>query len=199
MWAPCGPSGGAVPELSGKLCRLRPLTKSDAAVTLAWRQDAETRELVMGYRLPVTEASEAAWYEQVINDRSGKRASFAIEAQSGKLVGIVHLMEIDAFSQSAKFGIVIGDKSERRKGFGAEATMLLLRYAFGTLNLHRIELQVLASNTAAVRLYEALGFITEGRSREAHFLHGRFVDVLVMGLLRHEFKDIPAADPRYRY
>ena len=54
-----------MPILTGKLCRLRPLTRADASVSLPWRQDAETREQVMGYRLPVTETGEADWYERV--------------------------------------------------------------------------------------------------------------------------------------
>jgi RimJ/RimL family protein N-acetyltransferase len=65
---------------------------------------------------------------------------------------------------------------------------LLLRHAFLDLNLNRVGLEVLADNEQAIRLYERVGFRTEGRLRSHVCKEGRFKDVLVMGILRAEFK-----------
>jgi RimJ/RimL family protein N-acetyltransferase len=82
---------------------------------------------------------------------------------------------------------VIGDETRRGRGIGTEATKLALAYAFETLNLERIELRVIDTNTQARDLYRRLGFVEEGRLRRAAFDEGAAVDVIVMGLLRGEY------------
>lgn len=173
----------------GQLCRLRPIRRSDAAISLGWRNDPDIRNAVMGYRFPVTETMEDRWYDQILADQGGRRASFAIEVSGdGAFVGFVHLTEIDWPSRSAQFGVVIGDKSRQHRGVGSEATQLALRYAFDTLNLGRVELRVSEPNARARHVYRKLGFQEEGRLRKAAFIEGAAVDVIVMGILRDEFE-----------
>jgi RimJ/RimL family protein N-acetyltransferase len=95
-------------------------------------------------------------------------------------------MDIDWVCRTAHLGILIGDRNRRGKGIGRDAVKLLLGYAFDTLNLRRIEMRVLASHDAAVKLYETSGFVVEGRLRQAYYSAGTFVDVLVMALLRND-------------
>lgn len=143
----------------------------------------------MGYRFPVTEAMEDRWYDQILADQSGRRASFAIEdSVDGVLVGFVHLTEIDWPSRTAQFGIVIGDRSRQCRGIGSEATALALRYAFDTLNLDRLELRVSEINARARHIYLKLGFHEEGRLRKAAYIDGAVIDVVIMGILREEFR-----------
>lgn len=73
---------------------------------------------------------------------------------------------------------------------------MLLAIGFGDLNLRRIFLRVLADNTAAIRLYQSLGFIEEGRLREAVFVDGRYQDLLMMGLLQSEYRS-PSGTPTF--
>jgi RimJ/RimL family protein N-acetyltransferase len=54
------------------------------------------------------------------------------------------------------------------------------------MNLQRVGLSVYDINPRAVRAYEKVGFKEEGRRRRAHFVDGRFVDTIVMGLLADE-------------
>jgi RimJ/RimL family protein N-acetyltransferase len=63
----------------------------------------------------------------------------------------------------------------------------MLRHGFFDLNLQRIYLSVLASNAAALRIYEKAGFRQEGRAREAAYKNGRYEDTVLMALLRTEF------------
>ena len=71
-----------------------------------------------------------------------------------------------------------------------EASRLLLRFAFSTLGLHRVFLQVNATNHPAVRLYRRLGFVEEGTLRGAVFAEGRFVDRLLFSMLEEEARQI---------
>lgn len=64
---------------------------------------------------------------------------------------------------------------------------MLLDYAFTKRNLHRVQLEVVADNEAAIRLYAAVGFVQEGRLREHAYARGRFVDVIAMSVLRPDW------------
>ena len=44
-----------------------------------------------------------------------------------------------------------------------------------------------APNKGGIRAYEKAGMQHEGILREAHYQEGRFVDVYIMSILRHEW------------
>ena len=110
-----------------------------------------------------------------------------VERESGRHVGNIELSDIDWVHRKCRYSIIVGDSSAQGKGYGLEASVLLLRHAFDKLNLHRVELGVHEDNAAARRLYERLGFVEEGRLRQAFLRDGRFVDMVAMGLLAADF------------
>ena len=59
--------------------------------------------------------------------------------------------------------------------------------SFETLNLNRIYLRVYANNKRAIRVYEKVGFVHEGRMRQAAYKNGEYSDVLYMSVLREEW------------
>jgi RimJ/RimL family protein N-acetyltransferase len=65
---------------------------------------------------------------------------------------------------------------------------LLLHFAFGELNLRRVQLTVFSYNAAAIRLYEKLGFRREGAFREFVQRDGQLYDLYLYGLLRREWE-----------
>jgi RimJ/RimL family protein N-acetyltransferase len=82
---------------------------------------------------------------------------------------------------------MIGDKTYWNRGYGTEAVRLVAKHGFNTLNLNRIFLHVFENNPRAIRAYEKAGFSHEGRKRQAEFKDGKYIDVLVMSMLRNEF------------
>ena len=105
--------------------------------------------------------------------------------RSGEAIGLCALEAIDSRTRAAELGIWIG-RPHWDRGYGTDATRTICRYGVRSLNLHRIQLHVIRDNTRAVRAYEKAGFRPEGTLREAMFLGGRRVDLLVMGLLSRE-------------
>jgi len=83
---------------------------------------------------------------------------------------------------------VIGQKEQWGRGFGTEAVRLLCRHAFDDLNLHKVCLACYATNERGIRSYARIGFTVEGRRREQVFIEGRWVDDVLMGLLRDELR-----------
>jgi RimJ/RimL family protein N-acetyltransferase len=47
---------------------------------------------------------------------------------------------------------------------------------------------VFENNPRAIRAYEKAGFVHEGRLRQAEFKDGKYIDILVMSILKDEFK-----------
>ncbi len=67
---------------------------------------------------------------------------------------------------------------------------LLLHYAFGTINLHRVELAVFSFNERAIRSYEKLGFQREGVQREVLYYDYEYHDAISMSILAREFRQL---------
>jgi len=73
------------------------------------------------------------------------------------------------------------------KGIGYFATTEILNHAFNNINLNRIELGVLESNARALKLYEKVGFKREGVKHQSIYKNGKFVDMIIMAILKEEF------------
>lgn len=176
--------------ITGEKVILRAIEPSDIRQLWEWTQDEET----MRYRDYPAPPSSLAQAEQEYNEyaqsacQCSRHLRLAITTHEGQLIGETSLREIDYRNGGADFVIAIGDKSYWGRGFGTDATRALMRYAFEQLNLRRVTLYVHASNERAIRAYEKCGFKDEGRLREAHYMDGRYTDVLVMGLLRADFE-----------
>jgi len=107
--------------------------------------------------------------------------------ETGRLIGTCALSQLDSDNGSALFHITIGEKDAWGQGFGTEATRLMVDHAFRALNLHRVALTVFAFNDRAIRSYRSVGFVVEGRAREAIWREGRWWDEISMSLLDSEW------------
>jgi len=65
-----------------------------------------------------------------------------------------------------------------------------LEFAFKELNLHRITAEVYEYNERSLRLLESLGFKKEGILKEAKYHDGRYWDIIVMGLMKEDWKTV---------
>lgn len=102
-------------------------------------------------------------------------------------MGNVVLDRIEPHPGSARLSIYIGERSLWGSGLGTAALRAVLRKAFGSLHLRKVWLIVHVLNERAIRAYEHVGFVREGRLRSEFKLGRQFLDVYYMGLLRSEF------------
>ncbi len=72
-------------------------------------------------------------------------------------------------------------------GYATEAAGALLRWAFDTLDLNRVQAEADTRNAASARVLEKLGFVREGTLREDCVVNGEVSDSWVYGLLRREW------------
>jgi RimJ/RimL family protein N-acetyltransferase len=135
----------------------------------------------------MTLEQEEAWYERA--SKGEGQVTFGIfELSAMRPIGNTGLFDIDHYNRIAEFGILIGEKDCWNKGYGTEATTLILDYGFTVLSLHNIILQVYKFNERAHRAYLRAGFREIGRRRDAKRMGGRAYDVIYMDCLATEFK-----------
>jgi RimJ/RimL family protein N-acetyltransferase len=174
------------PFLVGSRIYLRPLERDDAPRLTPWFNDPELRQHIQSYW-----PRSVAWEEQRIanagNSSSDVLLGIALK-ESDALVGVTGLHDLELKDRHAQLGISLGDKAAWGQGLGGEAVALMLGFAFGTLNLHRVWLHVYPRNARAVRCYEKAGFKKEGLLRQHHFFDGEYEDVLTMAVLRGEWR-----------
>lgn len=175
--------------LKGKNVNLRALKRSDIDSLLRWFDDPEVIQYV-NFHLPMTEMAEEKYIENVATSSSD--VVFIIEAldDDNRPIGTMGLHGINPKDQNCFIGIGIGEKSHWGKGYGTEATQLIIEYGFHQLNLHRIWASVLAYNERSLRMLKTLGFQEEGRQREAMYKNGEFHDIVIFGLLRDEWEKL---------
>jgi RimJ/RimL family protein N-acetyltransferase len=113
--------------------------------------------------------------------------------QNDRLVGFAKLCEIEWNHGVGLVMLGIGDPGDRRKGYGADALNLLLRYAFAELNLFRLSALIPEYNAGALRLFQKTGFIEEVRRRQALNRDGRFWDLIHVGFLQNEWHGLREA------
>jgi RimJ/RimL family protein N-acetyltransferase len=173
--------------IRGELVYLRPAEREDLPRFVGWFADAETARGLM-LRSPFSLAAEEQWFTDMVGRQGKTDYHFVIcRLTDDEPIGTAGLHGLDHENGVAEFGISIGEKTEWNQGYGTDALYAICDFGFGELRLHRIELEVYASNPRARRSYEKAGFTLEGTLRERHFSEGRHEDVLVMSLLRDEW------------
>ncbi|MDP2861014.1 MAG: GNAT family protein [bacterium] len=106
----------------------------------------------------------------------------------GKLVGCAGLHHIDKTSRNTTVGYWLSS-DYHGQGIVTRSVRTLLSYAFGELNLNRVEIVAGTTNAKSYAVAERLGFVKEGVKRETEFVDNRFLDYAIYSLLRREWKN----------
>lgn len=140
---------------------LRPLTLADAGTSWQWRNDADVWQYT-GSRpdQEITEAIETAWLEKALQRPDERRYAICL-TDTHEYIGNVQLTHITA--RGAQVHLFIGAKQYWGKGYGRQAIAALLQMIDHLPESERLYLQVHPDNTAAIRLYEAAGFVHVGQ------------------------------------
>ena len=174
--------------LQGENVYLRPVQPSDAPFYYASQSNEELRRLT-GMKGHFTMQGLESYISRIAGDNT--RADFIFCSQETDApLGDVVLNSIDHGNRSCNMRVATFREEECGKGYGTEAIRLMLGYGFGTLNLHRIDLEVYAFNERAIRSYEKIGFKREGVKRDALYYNHQYVDAIVMSMLEDEYREL---------
>ncbi|MEL3973022.1 GNAT family protein [Rossellomorea oryzaecorticis] len=171
--------------LNGKNIYLTGFHEDDVYLLTKWGRNEKLQRLLdaLPYK-PKSEDELKKWMDG--DEQNTYRLAIRLK-DSGRLIGYAELDGILWAQRVGGLSILIGEDECQGKGYGKEAMECVLAYAFGELNLHRLQLTVFSYNTRAIRLYESLGFTKEGSFREFLQRDGERHDMHLYGMLSHEW------------
>jgi len=169
------------PTLSGPTVRLEPLGSQHYEGMSSMHSEPEVLRLT-GSRQPVTEDVARQWL--ATRQDHHDRADWAIvRRQDDVVLGDVVLNQLAEHDASVNFRILLVKPDLFGRGYGTEATRLVVDYALDVAGLHRISLEVYDFNPRAQRVYEKCGFVREGVCRDALYWDGEWHDAIRMSIL----------------
>ena len=172
--------------------RLRPMHEDDGAVWLADQQSDSEAVRFLGYGIDLPSSPYAA--EQFVeryaefNNRA-ERIMFSIERLDGELAGGINIHSMDRKNGTFETGTRIY-RAHRGRGYGFQAKVIVLRYAFYELRFQKYNIRCMESNEPMIHHAARLGCQAEGRIRRQIYTDGRFFDELIFGLTREEFDEL---------
>ncbi|MBC7836896.1 GNAT family N-acetyltransferase [Acetobacteraceae bacterium] len=135
---------------------LRPLERGDIPILRRWMNDPEVTQHLLRV-LPITEKEEEEWVENIGKSKNDITLGMTL-AEDKKLIGSMGLHQINWQHRTAVTGTVIGEKEYWGKGYGTEAKMLLLDFAFNALDLHAVLSKVMETNGRSLAYGKKCGY-----------------------------------------
>jgi diamine N-acetyltransferase len=179
---------GTEPIIAHGAVYLRSPEREDIPRFVAWLNDRRTSR-TLSLRAPLSLVQEEQWFDGMLARQGRESWLFVIcRVEDDRPVGNIGLEELDLVNGSAGLGIMIGDPADRGRGLGGDALCAMLAFAFDSLRLERVWLDVYAFNNGARRLYERIGFVREGVLRHAFWRDGRWIDAVRMAILVDEWR-----------
>lgn len=176
-------------NILGKKITLRAIEESDLPSLHKWANDPQTQDLIGNIYFPSSMEFHKNWFAKLQGDTLNQR--FAIDTQDQGIIGISSIMHIDWRNNHAWHGIVLGDRDIRGKGYGIDAVMATMRYAFDEMHLERLDGSMIAYNDISISFYcDKLGWKKEGVRRNYYFRKGRYWDQIVVGITKADYEEL---------
>jgi len=172
--------------LEGERIFLREVRPSDVKENYyRWMNDPEiTRYLESRYYPNSMET-----LTQYVREKSGDPQNVflaIIIKKDDRHIGNIKLGPINWIHRFGDIGIIIGEKECWGQGLATEAIRIMVEYAFGVLNLHKLTAGYIGSNEGSKKAFQNCGFEVEGVRKKQAFLEGEYVDTVLMGIVRPE-------------
>ncbi len=161
--------------------RLRKVQPTDHEWLVELHNDAEVLKNLND--TPITLESHMDWWNRVSNDKHERRFIFEV---NGERVGFTKIYSIDHRNERCLLGADI-HPLHRGKGLAKFMWTLMLEFCFDMLKLHRAGLRTAEYNTIGQRVYNGIGFIEEGRLKEAILYDEKRWDDICMRILKPEW------------
>ncbi|HEU4964392.1 MAG TPA: GNAT family protein [Bacilli bacterium] len=168
----------------------------DADKLYQFRQDEEVMFWSAGgIGYAITSKSDIAEMLETQSTRNGSMV-YVVEVEEEQedtgekerlVIGTISFREMDMIARHATIGMLIGDRNYWGRGLGTEIVRQFVRLLFTRFNMNRINIDTFADNVRAIRCYEKVGFVVEGRRPQKMWTMNGLRDQVLMGLLREDW------------
>lgn len=170
--------------IKGSKTKLRVASENDIPYLVEWYNDKELNKLAGWTNSKISADKLRYSYSKSFGSDP---MNLVIDNDVGKVIGTIQLYDFSDVDKSCKLGIRIGDKTQWGKSYGADSINAIAKYAFSTMDINRISLQVYEFNERATNCYIKCGFKYEGKTRKSAYIDGEFYDEILMGLLKSDY------------
>lgn len=175
-------------ELRTSRLHLRPMAMSDKEAVLNIFSDEQALKYWGKEPIRSIEEAESMVQQELDWVAAGSCMTWALALpDSDQLVGKIVLFQLNEQNQRAEIGYIV-DRRYWGQGYMSEAIECVLGFAFDVLELHRIEADTDPENSASLAVLDKFGFSPEGRFRDRWYVHGKWHDSIMLGLLEKDYR-----------
>ena len=170
--------GGKVMIIKGKKVTLRAVEESDIELLRTLINAPEIERTVVGRSFPVSSYQQKKWFEEYGHSTDQLLRLIIETEKDGAVNRVAHRSDIKILPSKVT-----------ESGIAVDAMNTLFKYAFDELNLNRIEGSVLDYNEQAIAMNQLIGYEFEGRQRQAVYKNGEYHDLILLSMLKEDFKE----------
>jgi RimJ/RimL family protein N-acetyltransferase len=170
--------------------RLRALRSEDYEVLWEWRNRPEVRKMYSGHPFYVNPEKEKLWLQKVLTSDYPLVVMGIEIAEKEQLIGITSLKDINYIHRSAEYAIFMIDKVYENRWYLLHAYFQTLSFAFNDMGLNRLWAKIYEYNKKAQSLIKYGGFIEEGVLRQSIYKDGKYINEVLLSILREEWDQL---------
>jgi len=153
--------------LQNELVHLRALEHEDVDLLYRWENSPEiwavSNTLVPYSKHVLTKYIESSHHDLF----ESRQLRLIIEAKPAfNPIGAIDLFDYEPYHTRAGIGILIAEKSERKKGYAGAALDVLNDYCFQYLKMHQLYCNIAVDNHNSLKLFKSKGFIIAGIKKD---------------------------------
>jgi UDP-4-amino-4,6-dideoxy-N-acetyl-beta-L-altrosamine N-acetyltransferase len=170
-----------------QLGTLRCIADDELELMRAWRNEPAVRAN-MYTQHEISREEHLVWWKKT---KARTDHQYFMYEMAGVPTGIAAFTSIDMQSRNSAWAFYASPSAP--KGTGSRMEFLMLEHAFGDLQLQKLYCEVLAFNTAVIKLHQKFGFSIEGIFRRQQKVNADCVDIYRLGILAPEWQEHRAA------
>jgi RimJ/RimL family protein N-acetyltransferase len=172
--------------LKGKKVFLRPVRMEDTRMLHRWINNKKLNRF-LATEIPISLAKERQIVRKMVAPSKDYK-HFVIEiAATHEPIGMMSIHHIDKRNHKATTGAYIAESKYWGKGYGSDAKMALLKYAFFQLKLNRMVSYAFRHNLRSVAYSLKCGYKKEGLLRQNVFKKGKYYDSVILAILKRDW------------
>ena len=174
--------------IKGELVSLRAVEFDDLVILKEWRNLQEFRKNFREVR-ELNQDNQITWFKK-LNSSANDFMFVIVRNADQKVIGACGLLYINWIIRSADFSFYIGESNLYIDsiGFAEDASKLLIKYGFDSLNLNKIWMELYEFDLSKINFFtNKFSFSIDGKLRENCFEDGRYYDSLIISLIAKDF------------
>lgn len=168
--------------IQGKKIFLTAIEEKDLATILQWRNSQQLQIFFREHKL-LNLKEQYRWFNKITKNINNEEYFFKIVLlESNEPVGVVGVNYINWINRNCQLSIYIGKEDYYIDDFGwaYEALVLLEKYVFDTLNLHKIYVEVYEIDKKKINFLTTNSYMTEAKLKEQVFVKGKYYSSVIL-------------------